>query len=91
VGVDFYFDIPEPTGEMSMHGEVLVHNEGTNHFHPHYREPGEKWTMPRLDLQYDAFLCAKEAFERSGGFIVNASRRTALDVFPLVEFDSIVN
>lgn len=91
VGVDFYFDIPQVTGEMSMHGEVLLHEDGTNHFHPDYREPGEKWTMPRLDLQQEAFRCARRAFEDGGGAILNASRKTALDVFPLVDFDSIIN
>ena len=30
-----------------------------------------------------AFQCAKKVFESDGGLIENASRKTALDVFPL--------
>jgi hypothetical protein len=91
IGVDFSFTIPESTGEMTERGEVILKHAGeVNHFHPDYRKPGEKWTLPRLDYQYKAFLCAKEAFELEGGFIANASHMTALDVFPLVDFDRIV-
>jgi len=90
IGVDFNFTIPKPTGEKTVHGEeILVHAGEVNHFHPDYRKPGEKWSIPRLDFQYKAFQCAKEAFESEGGFIANASRKTALDVFPLVNFENI--
>jgi hypothetical protein len=90
LGVDFSFDIPKTRGEKTAHGEdVLVHSGEVNHFHPDYRKPGEKWSMPNLVYQYKAFQCAKEAFESDGGFIANASRSTKLDVFPLVDFDKI--
>jgi hypothetical protein len=91
IGLDFSFSVPESTGEVTKHGEIVLRGSPKiNHFHPAYREPGERWTFPRLDLQYEAFECAKEAFERAGGFIANASRETALDVFPLVDFDELV-
>ena len=90
VGLDFSFEVPEPTGEVCIHGQVLEHKGEINHFHPDYRKPGEKWTMPRLDLQYEAFSCARKIFESHGGSIYNASRKTALDVFPLVSFHDIV-
>ena len=90
LGVDFSFDIPKTTGEKPDHGEdILVYSGEVNHFHPDYRKPGEKWSMPNLAYQYKAFQCAKEAFESDGGFIANASRSTKLDVFPLVNFDQI--
>ena len=85
------FTTPEPTRERTRIGQVVLEGTGTmNHFHPDYRQPGEKWTLPRLDLQRRAFLCAREAFADDGGFIGNASRRTQLDVFPLVDFDQLV-
>jgi len=90
LGVDFSFNIPKITGEKTDHGEdILVHSGEINHFHPDYRKPGEKWSMPNLVYQYKAFQCAKKVFESDGGFIANASRSTKLDVFPLVNFDQI--
>jgi hypothetical protein len=91
IGVDFCFTVPKPTGEMSGHGEVLRHEGEQNHFHPNYRQPGETWTMPKLDLQYQAFLAAKRVVEANGGKIYNASRKTVLDIFPKVNFDEIVS
>jgi hypothetical protein len=44
---------------------------------------------PREVAVQEAFTCAKEAFERVGGCVYNASRSTKLDVFPLVDFDDI--
>lgn len=90
LGVDFSFDIPKIAGEKTDHGEdILVHSGEVNHFHPDYRKPGEKWSMPNLAYQYKAFQCAKKVFESDGGFIANASRNTKLDVFPLVDFGKI--
>lgn len=91
LGVDFSFEIPRITGEKSIHGEVILESQGeVNHFHPNYRAKGEKWTMPKLDEQYRAFLCAKKVFEESGGKIYNASRKTKLDIFPIVNLDEIL-
>lgn len=91
VGMDFKYTTSEPTGELTKHGEVILMHEGEmNYFHPDYRKPGEKWSFPQIDEMHKAFSCAKEAFERAGGFIANASRQTALDVFPIVDFDELV-
>jgi hypothetical protein len=89
IGVDFSFDVPKPSGEKSIHGEVIVSHGEQNHFHKDYRKPGETWTMPRLDKQLQAFICAKDAFARAGGRIFNASRVTKLDVFERVNFDDV--
>jgi Protein of unknown function DUF115 len=89
IGVDFNFEVPKPSGELSIHGEVIVSEGERNHFHKDYRKPGETWTMPRLDKQLEAFSCAKEAFERNGGRVYNASRFTKLEVFPRVAFDEV--
>jgi hypothetical protein len=90
IGLDFSFNVPKPTGEVCVHGEVLVNKSEVNHFIPGYRNAGEKWTMPRMDMQYRAFECAKRTFENHGGKIYNASRKTALDLFPLVNFDDVM-
>lgn len=89
IGVDFSFNIPKHEAGECMHGRVLVNGEENNHFHQDYRAVGETWTMPRLDLQYRAFQCAREVFKKYNGIIYNASRQTKLDVFPIVNFDQL--
>ena len=91
LGLDYSFSTPQSTmNEKSPIGETLLKSEGElNHFHKDYRKPGEVWTYPRLDYQYEAFQAAKKAFEEEGGIIYNASRQTKLDVFPLISFDKI--
>jgi len=91
IGLDFEFHVSKPTGEISAHGDVVEQKDEVNHFHPKYREPGEKWTIPKLELQRRAYSCARKAFESNGRNIYNASRKTALDVFPLVDFDKILS
>jgi hypothetical protein len=90
IGVDFKFSVPKRTGDICEHGEILEYSGEVNHFHPGYRKRGEKWTIPRLDMQYQSFLRAKKVMEKKGGKIINASRKTCLDVFPLGDFDSLV-
>ena len=90
IGLDFSFSVPKPTGEVCAHGEIIASSGEVNHFDPRYRAVGEKWTMPRLDFQHKAFSCAKDVFLANGGTVYNASRKTALDVFPLVKFEQIM-
>lgn len=91
LGLDFKFDVPEATGKNCISGAILRHQGEINHFHPDYRKPNETWTMPLLELQYKAFAEAKFRFEKHGGMIFNASRKTALDLFPLVNIDHVLS
>lgn len=91
LGVDFSFTTPKPSDEKSRLGETLLTCEGEiNHFHPDYRKNGEQWTLPQLDYQYMAFQKAKKVFQQTGRVIYNASRSTKLDIFPLVDFDKVM-
>jgi hypothetical protein len=89
IGMDFSFNMPRPSGETCDHGEIIVSEGEVNHFHKDYRKPGETWTMPRLDKQLEAFICAKKTFESAGRRVYNASRATKLDVFDRVDFDAV--
>ncbi|WP_027388952.1 6-hydroxymethylpterin diphosphokinase MptE-like protein [Chrysiogenes arsenatis] len=91
LGLDFSFDKSMPANKTTDAGEnILVQNDEVNHFHNDYRKKGEEWTVPRLDIQYDAFKCAKAAFEKDNRKIFNASRKTMLDLFPLVQLEDIL-
>lgn len=89
IGLDFSFAIEKVAEDSAANGEVLHGRGEVNHFHPDYRKAGEAWSMPKLDIQRQAFACAKKQFEDSGRSIINASRSTKLDVFPLANFDSL--
>ena len=95
IGVDFYFNIPNKTTTDESFASLnyknaLVCQGEINHFHKDYRRKGEKWSMPRLDLQEAGFRTARNVLEADGGFIKNASRKTELKILPKVCLDSIV-
>ncbi len=87
IGVDFNYEKLKDIGEQGRFGKI-VQSEANNHFLPNYTKPGEKMNIPRLDAQVEAFKLAKRMFEADGRRIVNASRRTKLDVFERADFES---
>lgn len=93
LGMDFSFAIPEkkiqPSNEK-VKDEVLVNLDEVNHFHKDYRKEGEKWTVPKLDVQLKAFQAAKEYAEKNEVKIINASRNTKLEVFQKVKLEDIL-
>jgi hypothetical protein len=90
IGVDHNFTVPPThTGEVVANNEVLLSCGEVNHFHPQYRQPGEKWTMPKLDVIAEEFAYARRVLEWAGGTIKNASRFTKLEVWDRVDFDSL--
>ena len=91
LGLDFSFSYDKLSDKRSPKNEPIIVSSGErNHFHKGYRELGDQWTMPRLDLQRGAFAKAKEAFEEDGRKILNASRKTELDLFERVDLDEVL-
>lgn len=89
IGMDFNFTVPTQIKSHDIYGRVLISEGEKNHFISNYRQKGETWTTPRLDLMKIAFQLAKEKFEAAGGRIFNASRTTKLDVFQTIDFDKL--
>lgn len=90
IGCDHNFVVPDTkTGEVVYHNEVILSEGEVNHFHPEYRKPGEKWTVPQLDTMAQEFAYARWVYETDGRSIKNASRRTKLEVWDRVDFDSV--
>ena len=89
IGVDFSFTGLKYTGRTCEQGDILIGQGEVNHFHKDYRKPGETWTVPRMEEQRRAFSVARRVYEASGRRILNASRKTALDVLELADFDSV--
>jgi hypothetical protein len=78
VGVDHDYDYDATKGKNSY-----LAGEDPNHFDPNYFK-GAFWDHPSLKYSEEAYILAKEAYEKDGREILNASTRTKLDVFKKV-------
>lgn len=86
IGVDFSYAVPV---EATKEAETLYHNNEQNHFHKEYRSKGDKWVMPNYEAQIRAYKSALQFCEKNGIKVYNASRKTQLEVFERVDFDSL--
>jgi hypothetical protein len=82
LGIDFSYSGLTSTGNVSAAGEVLVKSDDRNYFIPGYTSPADVQAAPRYEELRKAFLAAYEAYAADGRVLVNASRKTALDVIP---------
>ena len=91
LGIDFNFDVPAAgvTEEKVFGNSVIISTGEVNHFHPDYRKPGEKWTLPQLDMQRAEFGVMKWRYEMEGCMIYNASRKSLLNVFERINLDTL--
>ncbi|MDR1242478.1 MAG: hypothetical protein LBM00_06835 [Deltaproteobacteria bacterium] len=86
LGVDHIYI--EPVTKASKN--ILVSQGERNHFHPGYRKPGETWHAPLLDTLERSYEFARDYCNSIGVKIFNASRRTALDIFPRIGLDDVL-
>lgn len=84
IGLDHRYDLPD-----RKLGRVYVDAGERNHFHPDYRQPGELWHQPNLDVLEVSYTRAREVCAARGIAIRNASRDSALTVFDRVDFDTL--
>jgi len=91
VGVDFDYKRPLKPGKRSGLGMIVEQTTEMNHFHPDCRRMGENWELGDTEFQKKTLAFAASIFEAYGGKIINASRSTALGVFPRVELDALLN
>lgn len=62
-----------------------------SHCHPDYFPKGVKWQLPDLHRSEIAYALAREAFERDGRRILDATIDGKCQVFPKVRFDSLLH
>jgi len=86
LGVDFSFSVPK-----ADENGVIVSDRESNHFAKNYRAPGERWVVPRLDLQEQALRYAHGWLDERGVRVFNATRGGKLEVFPRVDFDELIS
>jgi hypothetical protein len=90
LGVDGDYNLPPKQGKRSGMGVLVEHDAEVNHFHPEYRRKGESWWLADREFQLKTYTFARSVFEACGRRILNASRKSALEVFPRVDFDELL-
>jgi hypothetical protein len=68
-----------------------VESQGADpdHFSPSYFGKGFRWQLPDLEGSERGYRLARQAFEKDGRRVVDATLGGKLTVFPKVEFDSL--
>ena len=89
VGVDhsYFVDGSEP-----LEGNTITSTQDdVNHFHKDYFGEGKRWHLPRVDRMERAYIRARDVYEADGRQLLNATKGGRLDVFPRVDYDSMVS
>ncbi|UWQ48143.1 hypothetical protein [Leisingera aquaemixtae] len=84
IGLDHSYVLPKV-----KQGNTYLHAGEQNHFHPGYRETGERWHQPNLEVLEVSYARARARCEARGVRVLNASRQTRLEVFERAAFDTL--
>ncbi len=84
VGVDHAFQTRGPANQT-----VISEGEDPNHFLPHYFGRGFRWQLPDLETSEYAYRLARQAYERAGRQVLDATIDGKLQVFPKVAYESL--
>jgi hypothetical protein len=68
---------------------VVSTGDDPNHFHPGYFGKGFRWQLPDLDTSELAYIMARDAYQKDGREILDATVDGKLTVFPKVDFESL--
>jgi hypothetical protein len=84
IGIDHSFSTQGPPN-------TTVESQGADpdHFSPSYFGKGFRWQLPDLEGSERGYRLARQAFEKDGRRVVDATLGGKLTVFPKVEFDSL--
>jgi len=84
IGVDHSF-----TSKGEANKTVVSEGDDPNHFDPRYFGKGFRWQLPDLDTSERAYWMARQAYERAGRRVVDATIGGKLTVFPKVTYDDL--
>ncbi|HZU87532.1 MAG TPA: 6-hydroxymethylpterin diphosphokinase MptE-like protein [Anaerolineaceae bacterium] len=68
---------------------VISQGDDPNHFNPGYFGKGFRWQLPDLDTSERGYLMARQAYEKAGREVVDATIGGKLRIFRRVEYDSL--
>jgi hypothetical protein len=84
IGVDHDF---VSKGEANK--TVVSQGDDSNHFSPKYFGRGFRWQLPDLETSEMAYSMARQAYERAGREVIDATVGGKLTVFPKVDYNSL--
>lgn len=84
IGVDHNF-----TTKGKPNTTVISQGDDQNHFHNSYFGKGFRWQLPDLETSERAYRMAREAYNRSGRQVLDATIGGKLAVFPKVDFKTL--
>jgi hypothetical protein len=82
IGVDHNF---ASKGEANK--TVVSQGDDPNHFSPGYFGKGFRWQLPDLDMSEVGYLMARQAYEKDGREVLDATIGGKLTVFPKVDYN----
>lgn len=82
-GVDHNFTVNGPANKIEKR-----QGEDVNHFHPDYFKAGTYWGIPNLEVSEIAFQNSKDAFERAGRKVYDATIGGKLQIFDKIDVEA---
>jgi hypothetical protein len=84
IGVDHTF-----TSKGKANQTVVSEGDDPNHFSAGYFGKGFRWQLPDLDTSEVGYAMARQAYERDGRQVLDATVGGKLTIFPKVDYDSL--
>jgi hypothetical protein len=84
IGVDHNF-----TSKGDANKTVVSQGDDPNHVHPDYFGKGIKWQLPDLDTSEIGYAFAREAYQKAGREVLDATVGGKLTIFPKVDYNSL--
>ena len=84
IGVDHNF-----TSKGDANKTVVSNGDDPNHFDPRYFGKGFRWQLPDLDTSEIGYAMARDAYEKVGRQVLDATVGGKLTIFPKVDYTSL--
>ena len=84
IGVDHNF-----TSKGDANKTVISQGDDPNHVHPDYFGKGIKWQLPDLDTSEIGYAFARDAYQKAGREVLDATVGGKLTIFPKVDYNSL--
>jgi len=84
IGVDHNF-----TSKGDANKTIVSQGDDPNHFMPNYFGKGVKWQLPDLDTSEIGYALARDAYQKAGRQVLDATIGGKLTIFPKADYNSL--
>jgi hypothetical protein len=84
IGVDHSFST-----QGKPNTTIVSQGDDPDHFHTSYFGKGFRWQLPDLDTSERGYLIAREAYQRAGRQVLDATIGGKLTIFPKVDYETL--